>query len=383
MSSRIIAISGVLGTPNPNRQLKSAQYLGRPESAILSHFMNFLKFNKLKKGNKVAILSPSFAAPSKWPHVYELGLKRLRKIFNLEPVEFPTTKKIGATKEERSKDLIDAFENREIMAVIASLGGDDQVTYIKNLPTEPFTENPKPFFGFSDNTHFANFLWLNGIPSYYGASLFTQFAMQKKMDMYTIDYLKHAFFDKGDFELKASKSYNDIGLSWDDPANLGKERTYEENEGWYWDGSQNVEGITWGGCLESIDELLRHNIRVPSLDDFNNIILFTETSEEIPSADYVYRVYRALGEREILKRVKAVLVGRPKAWDFNKQNSTKEKNQYRKSQRKTIIKVVREYNQSIPIIQNLDCGHTDPQIALPYGRLVRVDSKNKKIFAEF
>ena len=345
--------------------------------------MNFLKLNKLEKGDKVAILSPSFAAPGTWPHVYELGKKRLEEVFDLEPVEFPTTKKIGASKEERSKDLIDAFENKEIKAVIASLGGDDQVTYIKNLPPVPFINNPKPFFGFSDNTHFVNFLWLHGAPSYYGASLLTQFAMQKRMDAYTIEYLKHALFDEGEFELRASKLYNDIGLGWDDPLNLEKERVYEENEGWYWDGNQDTKGIVWGGCLESIDELLRHGIQIPLLNDFNSIILFTETSEGIPSADYVYRVYRALGERGILARVKAVLVGRPKAWEFNKQNSTEEKSQYRKSQREAIVKAVREYNQSIPIIQNLDCGHTDPQIALPYGRLVRIDSKNKKIFADF
>lgn len=150
--------------------------------------MDFVKLTKLKKGDKVAILSPSFAAPGKWPWVYELGLRRLREVFELEPVEFLATKKMGSSKEERSKDLIDAFENKEIKAVIASLGGDDQITYIKNLPIAAFTNNPKPFFGFSDNTHFENFLWLHGIPSYYGGSLFTEFAMQKRMDPYTIEY---------------------------------------------------------------------------------------------------------------------------------------------------------------------------------------------------
>ena len=150
--------------------------------------MDFVKLPKLKKGDKVAILSPSFAAPGKWPLVYELGLKRLQEVFGLEPVEFPATKKLGASKEERSKDLIDAFENKEIKAVIASLGGDDQITYIKNLSATPFINNPKPFFGFSDNAHFENFLWLHGIPSYYGGSLFTEFAMQKRMDPNTIEY---------------------------------------------------------------------------------------------------------------------------------------------------------------------------------------------------
>ena len=345
--------------------------------------MKFTKLQKLHRGDRVAVLSPSFAAPGKWPYVYQLGLRRLREVFGFEPVEFSTTKKLGASGAERSKDLIDAFENKEVKAVIASLGGDDQITYVKNLPAAPFVKNPKPFFGFSDNTHFENFLWLNGIPSYYGASLFTQFAMQGQMDTYTIEYLKHAFYDEGEYELRSSDTYNDIGLSWDDLANLDKKRAYENNVGWIWDGEQNTEGVTWGGCLESIDELLRHDTKIPSLEDFENIVLFTETSEEIPSADYVHRVYRAFGERGILKRAKAVIVGRPKAWEFDKQNSVEQKNAYRKSQREVIMKTVREYNSSIPIIQNFDIGHTDPQIAFPYGKTIRIDSKSRKISVDF
>lgn len=211
--------------------------------------MDFKKLPKLKQGDKVAILSPSFAAPGRWPHVYELGLQRVREVFGLEPVEFPTTKKIGASKEERSKDLIDAFENPEIKAVITTLGGDDQITYVKDLPSDPFINNPKPFFGYSDNTHFMNHLWLNGVPSYYGGGLFTQFAMQKVMDEFTVQYLKSALFEEETVTLDASTTYNDIGLSWDDLENLTQERVKESNSGWIWDGTQNVEGITWGGVF--------------------------------------------------------------------------------------------------------------------------------------
>lgn len=342
-----------------------------------------LKLNKLQKDDKVAILSPSFAAPGKWPHVYELGLKRLKETFGLKPVDFPTTKKVGASKEERAKDLIAAFENKEVKAVISSLGGDDQITYIKNLSSEPFVNNPKPFFGYSDNTHFENFLWLNGIPSYYGGSLFEQFAEQGKMNDYTLKYLKLALFEEGEVELEASKEYNDMGLDWNDPENLNKERTYEQNEGWSWDGNKNPEGLTWGGCVESIDEFLRHGVAIPTLENFENIILMTETSEEIPTAKYVYRVYRALGERGILERVKAILVGRPKAWEFDKQNSKEQKEEYRKQQRETILEVVRKYNQTVPVVQNMDFGHTDPQIPLPYGMPTRLDSVTKKIFVDF
>jgi Uncharacterized proteins, homologs of microcin C7 resistance protein MccF len=345
--------------------------------------MDFAKLNKLKIGDKVAIVSPSFVAPAVWPHVYELGLSRLREVFGLVPVEFTATKKADATNAEKAADLIAAFSDPEIKAVIATLGGDIQVTYIKNLPTAPFKDNPKPFFGFSDNTNFMNFLWQNGIPSYYGGSIFTQHAKNGKMDEYTVEYLNKAYFYDGEFEIFASNIYNDIGLDWTDPENLKKFRQYEPNEGWYWDGGNNAEGITWGGCLETIDELLRHGIKLPELAEFENVILLLETCEEISPAVYVYRVCRALGERGILSRVKGLLVGRPKAWEFGKEKNTVQKAEYKKEQRETINKIFRQYNKTAPIVQNLDFGHTDPQIPFPYGKRVRIDSKNKRIFVRF
>jgi len=129
--------------------------------------------------------------------------------------------------------------------------------------------------------------------------------------------------------------------------------------------------------------MFRNDIQFPSLEDFENVILFTETSEEIPSAEYVERIYRELGERGILEKVQAILVGRPKAWEFDKPQSQEQRQVYREEQRKVIIEVVREYNTGIPIIQNLDFGHTDPQIPLPYGGKVRIDATAKKIFADF
>ncbi len=345
--------------------------------------MEFARLAKLSRGDKVAIVSPSFAAPGRWPHVYELGLQRLREVFGLEPVEFPATKKLDASKEERGRDLAAAFEDPEIKAVISTLGGDDQVTYIKDLPESPFASNPKPYFGYSDNTHFINHLWLCGVPSYYGGALFTEFAMQGEMDEFTVRYLKHAFFNDGSVKLEAAEEYNDIGLDWDDTAALQQRRRYQKNDGWFWDGQKDAEGITWGGCLESIDELLRHNIRLPLLAEFAEVILFLETCEEIPPAEYVFRVLRALGERGILERVRGVLVGRPKAWEFDKQNSDEDKVVYRERQRQVVLDTVRKYNSSIPVVQNLDFGHTAPQICLPAGRRARIRPAEREIAVDF
>jgi muramoyltetrapeptide carboxypeptidase LdcA involved in peptidoglycan recycling len=345
--------------------------------------MDFADLPKLHCGDKVAIVSPSFAAPAVWPHVYQYALCRLRDVFGLVTLDYPSTAKLGATAGERAADLIAAFGAPEVNAVIATIGGDDQVTYVKRLPREPFLDNPKPFFGFSDNTHFANHLWLCGIASFYGGSLFTEFGMNVRMDDLTVRFLRHALFDRGWFELEASPAFNDEELDWDDPSTLDQPRRYQENEGWQWDGRGGGEGLTWGGCLESIDELLRHAVELPTLRDFESVVLAVETSEELPPAPYVFRVFRALGERGILERVRALLVGRPKAWAFDRHSDDAQKAVYKAEQREAILTAFRRYNPSAPVVQNMDFGHTAPQICLPYGGQIRVDADARTIAARF
>ena len=94
-------------------------------------------------------------------------------------------------------------------------------------------------------------------------------------------------------------------------------------------------------------------------------------------------ILTGFGERGWLDKFQAVLVGRPKAWEFDKQNSTVQKAEYRKQQMETVIKTMRRYNNKIPIIQNLDFGHTDPQVALPNGGMVRISSNEKKIYLSY
>ena len=341
------------------------------------------KLQKLQKGDKVAVLSPSFAAPAIFPKVFELGLQRIRDEFELEPVEYPTTRKLNASAEDRTRDTIAAFSDPEIKAVLASIGGDDQVTYIYKMSPDIFVKNPKPFLGYSDNSHLCNFLFQYGIPSYYGACVMTQFAMQGEMDKYTIKNIRHALFDSGEYEINSSEEYNEIGLNWKDEMLLITRRSYEKNMGWIWDATMDSEGILWGGCLESIDDMLRNNVPIPNLKDFKNILLLLETSEEIPSHNYVKRVMRALGERGILQKIQGVLVGRPKAWEFNNPLTKEARKEYRKGQQETIIEIIRKYNQHIPIIQNMNFGHTDPQIPIPYGGKARINSKDQKIFVHF
>lgn len=184
-------------------------------------------------------------------------------------------------------------------------------------------------------------------------------------------------------ELEASELFNDIGTDWGSPDNLTREKRWELNAGWVWNGSGAAKGITWGGCLESIDEMLRHNVKIPSLEQFEDILLMTETSEEMPDNEYVRRVYRAFGERGILERIKGIMVGRPKTWEFGKERTDEQRAEHVRTQQETILATVRSYNSYIPIVFNVDFGHTNPQICMPYGSSVSIDADQKKILATF
>jgi muramoyltetrapeptide carboxypeptidase LdcA involved in peptidoglycan recycling len=228
-----------------------------------------------------------------------------------------------------------------------------------------------------------NFLWNLGIPSYYGSAIMTQLAFQGQMNEMTINSLNHALFDEGEYELEVAKQYCDVGLDWSDKDNLTKTRKMEPNDGLIWNGNTDVEGILWGGCVESLIVQSTTAKYLPKNDDLEGTILFIETAEDIPDPWIVDYLLTGFGERGWFDTFQAVLVGRPKAWEFDKQNTTEVKAEYRKLQRETIVTTVREYNKIIPVVQNLDFGHTDPQVALPMGKTVKIQGSTQKILLEY
>ncbi len=343
----------------------------------------FIKLPKLAQGDQVAIVSPSAGLPGLFPWVQDLGLARLHDVFGLEPKEYPTTRQMGSSLKDRARDLTAAFSDPANKAVFASIGGDDQIKLLKLLDPEVFRANPKPFFGYSDNTHLQNFLWNLGIPSYYGGSIMTQLAMQGAMYQPTITSLKHALFETGEFEVEVAKQFNDEGLDWSDEGNLTNTRKLESNDGPSWDGEADAEGILWGGCVESLIVQSTTEKYLPQDSDLDGTILFLETAEDIPEHWIIEYLLTGFGERGWLDRFHAVLVGRPKTWEFDKPNGPDEKIAYRTRQRETVVRVIREYNRMIPIIQNLDFGHTDPQVILPVGNKARISTTEKKIWLTY
>jgi len=342
--------------------------------------------NKLKPGDKIAIVSPSGGLPEIFPSIYYQGLKRLQEIFNLIPVEYPTTKILNSSLENRAQDLNEAFSDPEIKGIICTIGGDDQIKLLKYLNLKVIKQNPKIFIGYSDATHTAQFITQNtGLVTFYGPAIMTQLAASGQMDAYTQKYLQKALFQTDEVEITPSNQYAETFLSWADDSNLNKIRPMYPAPKWFWYNfkQQQISGQTWGGCLESIDYQLRVNKYLPELDYFDNKILFFETSEEIPSVDYVYRVLVSMGERDILNKFQAVLVGRSRSIETGGKFELDRVNEYQKKQKESIIKAFTEYAPSMQILFNLDFGHTDPMFTIPNGGNCRIDPLNLKLYFEY
>lgn len=338
---------------------------------------------KPRPSDRIAVLSPSSGLPAVFPAVFELGLRRLRDL-GLEPVEYPTTRQLDSLPQDRARDLHDAFSDPDIAAVIASIGGDDQITVLRHLDADLLRDNPKPFFGFSDNTNLLIYLWNLGIVSYHGAVVMVQLGRGGRMNPLTEASLRAALFARDEFELTAAESYNDIDRPWEDVSNLESEPAMFPASGWTWHGSERVvSGPSWGGCLEIVDFQLRAGRYLLDPAAYAGAVLFVETSEELPSATYVYRVLMGLGERGMLEQFAAVVVGRPKAWSFDAPNEPHEKQRYVAEQTAAVLRAMGEYNPGVPVVTGLDIGHTDPQQVIPYGGTVTVDSVGRRVVVQY
>jgi len=120
---------------------------------------------KAAVGDKVAVLSPSFAAPGFAPEVHEQAVRRLTEVTGLVPVEYPTTRRLGASARDRADDLNAAFADPEIRAVLATVGGEDQITVVPHLDPALVRADPKPFLGYSDNTNILSCCGPTGSPA--------------------------------------------------------------------------------------------------------------------------------------------------------------------------------------------------------------------------
>lgn len=329
---------------------------------------------KPRPGDRVAVLSPGAALPAIFPAPFDLGLQRLADEFDLVPVEYPTTRRWQSTPAERAADVNAAFADDGIAAILTSIGGDDQIKVLRHLDAEVLRANPKPFFGVSDNTNLNIFLWNLGIVSYYGGTVMTDLGRPGAMNPDTAESLRAALFTDDPFRLRPAETYTDIGKDWKAPHALDTEPEMLPGGGWSWYGPRRpVTGTGWGGCLEIVDWHLRAHRYLQPPEAYAGAVLFLETSEEMPDASYVYRVLVGMGERGMLQQFAAILLGRPKAWEFDRPNTPQQKDDYITAQRDAVLRALTEYHPDVPLVCNVDLGHTDPHLTVPSGGTITID----------
>lgn len=310
-------------------------------------------------------------------------MNRFAGATGLVPVEFPTTRQLGATAEDRAADLNAALADPTIRAILATIGGDDQITVIPYLDAEAARADPKIFLGYSDNTNLLNWLWAHGIAGFYGGSTQVHLGPGSGIDEVHLTSLRAALMTGGELTVTDPGEAEDYGKDWHDPQALAEFGEREPTEPWAWAGpARLVSGRTWGGCLEVIDQLALAD-RLPPVEDLHGSILLLETSELIPPADWVKRWVRALGERGILNAVHGVLVARAPTSNFEHQPEPDERARLRDAQRDAVIEEVTRYNPEAVICIGVPFGHTRPQWILPYGGQITMNGSTRTITASY
>ena len=339
---------------------------------------------KARRGDRIAVLSPSFAAAGAFPAVHEQAMRRFTEVTGLIPVEYPTTRAVGAASKARAADINAAFADPAIRGILAVIGGEDQITVIGHLDAELARRDPKPFLGTSDNTNLHHWLWANGIASFYGGSSQVHLGPGPRVDDVHARSLRAALLTGETLEITDPGESEDIGVSWTDPRALTSFGDREPTEPWSWHGpAATVTGPTWGGCLDVIEWILTAGRFPFGPEALDGAVLLLETSEELLPARTVGWIIRSLGERGFLSAADAVLVARPPVSDFTRHPPAEERARLRAEQRDVAVEVIHRYNPGAVVCVGVPFGHTRPQWILPHGGHITVDGATHRITADY
>lgn len=230
----------------------------------------------LKKGDKIAVISPAGAVESSQ---LEKGIEMI-KSKGFEPVlgehlytKFSNGYNYAGTEKERIKDINWALNDKEIGAIWASRGGYGCQHLIEHLKLNDFIKNPKWYIGYSDNTVIQSYLLKKGFASIHGQTI-------KTSSFGVTDESYDLIFDtlKGKTPKYSLKSH---------PFN---------KEG-------NVEGELVGGNLALIYALLGTKYSF----DFKDKILFIEDiGENFYALD---RMIMSLELAGVFKKIKGLIIG--------------------------------------------------------------------------
>jgi len=317
---------------------------------------------KLKIGDEVRVIAPSRSINILSEEIKkvadqrfaELGLKLTFGKHISETDEFNST-----TIESRIKDLYEAFNDKNVKGIITVIGGFNSNQLFKYIDWELIKNNPKIFLGYSDITALNNAIFAKtGLITYSGPH-YSTFGQKLYFD-YTLEYFKKCLMDDKPFEVKSSNSWSDDEWYLDQ-----NKRELISNQGHLVINEGEAEGTILGANLCTFN-LLQGTEYFPDLTD--SILFLEDDYESVPHT--FDRDLQSLIHLPDFNKVKGLVIGR-----FQKKSNMTDR------LLKKIIKTKKELD-NIPVIANVDFGHSDPKITFPVGGEVKIVAKKSNTTIE-
>lgn len=312
----------------------------------------------LQSGDEIRIVAPSSAWNSERAKQYERAKKKLEALgFNVTYGKYvePATHLDAVDVKLRAKDIHDAYQDSSVKAIMALNGGWLANSLLPYLDWDVIKANPKPFIGYSDITVLLNAIYAKtGNVGYLGPNLGT-FGIKHEAG-YTAESLCSVLCGNEDpITLAPSKKWGE-----------GKKRKQYNSQPWEIIQPGNAEGRLVGGNIATL-YLLQGTEYYPVFKE--NTILAVEDDDEAgeyTTREFDRRLESILQQPNARKYVKAIVIGR-----FQSAS---------KVSMEDIRQIIDSKNlKNIPIVANIDFGHTQPLLTLPIGGRMSVSAINNII----
>lgn len=321
----------------------------------------------LKKGDTIAIVSPSST-------IQPFPRRTKRSVSYLESkgykvVFMPNAKNndgySGGTAQERADDINDAFLDTNINAILCSTGGLTANAVIPYINYELIRENPKIFCGYSDITTLLLMITSKArIVTFHGPTLLPSFGEYEGAITFSYDCFEQVVSSRNAFgvlpsanKIVANNQYWD--KEDDEPLEM-KEAQHIKSFG----KSQKVSGKVFGGNLQTFTMLMHDD----GFFDLEGAILLLE--EEGLSTDWYERYIIELERAGVFKKINGIIFAKPS-------NSYKESNKKIRNLDHILTEISDKYN--LPILSNVDSGHTKPLLTIPLGIEIEIDTEKRTL----
>jgi muramoyltetrapeptide carboxypeptidase len=310
----------------------------------------------------VAIVSPSAGAVGRHAHRVERGVAYLESL-GLTVRVMPNAGRVegwvSAPPEARADDIHNAFLDDDVTVVLAAIGGNHSNQLLPHLDLDLICSHPKVFQGYSDITVLHWALLGAGVSSFHGPALVPELGEYPSVLPFTDRYLRAAWFGEEPISFEPAGEWTDERLDWNERLDLTRPRELRAADGWMMVREGAAEGWLLGGCLETVCWHLKGS---SAWIDPAGAILFLETSEESPSPAHVDAYLTDLEQLGVFDAAVGLVMGRPYGY-------TRELAQVLRD-----VVFARTEAAGIPVLADVDLGHTDPMLTLPLGRRARLDT---------